>query len=76
MYVHDIHCSFDTNLNMYYTQHETFKTCKMQSMSQGYTLFCYRGMEEGETHLGWIVREGTVKKSTQGEENKMNVIRD
>lgn len=32
----------------------------------------YRGMEEGETGLGWIVREGTVKKSIQGGEEKLD----
>lgn len=29
-------------------------------------------MEEGETGLGWIVREGTVKKSIQGGEEKLD----
>lgn len=38
-------------------------------MSQGYTLFCYRGMKEGETGLGWIVRGETMKESIQGEED-------
>ena len=35
---------------------ETFSSC------QGNTLCGYRGIEEGETGLGWIVREGKVKE--------------
>lgn len=42
------------------------------SMSQGYTLLCYRGMEGGGRFLGWIVREGKVKKSIQGEKKKLD----
>lgn len=41
-------------------------------MSQGNTLVCYRGMEEGETGLDWIVREGTVERASK--ERKVRYI--
>lgn len=31
-------------------------------MSQGYTLFYYRGLKEGETGLGWIVKRGNNER--------------
>lgn len=66
-----MHFPFDSNLDTSKTQRGSLETGKMHGalvfgVSQGYTLFCYGGLEEEGTDLGCIVREGRVgRKESQ-----------
>lgn len=64
MYARNIHFPlWQSTSNMSKTQCRSLKTGKMHRASlfgSVYTLFCYRGLEEGETGLGCIVREERV----------------
>lgn len=55
---------FDRVLSTYQRQCGSLETSKMHRASvfgSGYTLFGYRGLEEGETGLGCIVRKERVR---------------